>query len=145
MGAMKVQTMQLPIEGCAAHTERPGCGGNISIGARKCPLQYPTFRGGKVFNDFPCCAREGRPQATTSATCLGNSERLTGRTSCSNDKIVCIDRNQGSCSFVAPRGRPGYAPADRPTKTFSLDPRRRHRLLHCDEIYEPFAGDVRPT
>ena len=58
MGAVKVQTLQLPIERGAAHAERPGCSGNIAIGARKCPLQHPAFRGGKAFDRFPRCAEK---------------------------------------------------------------------------------------
>ena len=134
MGAMKVQTMQLSIEGCAAHTERPGCGGNISIGARKCPLQYPTFRGGKVFDDFPCCAEKVGRRQRLPQTCLGDSERLTGRTSCSNDKVVCIDRNQGSCPFVDHGDDQDARLRIGQTKTFSLDPRCGIAYCHGDEI-----------
>ena len=58
MGAMKVQPLQLPVERGAAHAERPGCGRDVAIDARKRPLQHATFRGGKVFDDIPCCAEK---------------------------------------------------------------------------------------
>src|SRR6266550_1196262 len=58
MGALQVQTLQFSVERGAAHAERPGCGRDVAIDARKHPLQHAAFCGGKVFDDLPCCAEK---------------------------------------------------------------------------------------
>ena len=89
MGAVKVQTLQLSVERGAAHAERLGRRGDVAIGARKCPLQHPALRGGKVFGHCSSTYADNiRCGQRLLQACLRNSERQTSRTGCPNDKIV---------------------------------------------------------
>ena len=144
MGPMKVQSLQLPVECSAAHAERPGCGGNVAIGARQCPLQHPTFRGGKAFDRFPRGAEKVGCRQRLPQACLANSERQASRTRRPDHKIVRIDRNQGSRPFVGDRDHQDACSRVGQTKIFSLDPRSSVIRGHRDEIDETF-GQIRPA
>jgi hypothetical protein len=96
--------MQLPIELGAAHTERPGCSGNIAIGARKCPLQHSAFRGGK--DRFPRCAETSARSKNDPGVFKPSASadlRLTVR---SNLVGWMIGRSVGSSPLESDRHRP---------------------------------------
>ena len=49
MGAVKIQSPQLSIEGCPAHAKRFSRCLDITLGPHERPLQHPTLGHGKVF------------------------------------------------------------------------------------------------